>query len=195
MAFNIYETEVMGVHLCYMDVSGLDIFSDYPEISEYRHRRISKLKQDRDKKLSLGAELLLIHALKKHFQHIPIPVKVDTDSRGKPQIEGVQFSIAHAGNVALCAVSDTVVGVDIEHTDRENSGVWEKYFTNEEKKYNFSYIWTRKEAAVKADGGGIAIGLRNVDVSNDTVEINGKTYKLISIKPEITGYDIALALL
>ena len=53
----------------------------------------------------------------------------------------------------------------------------------------------RKEAVLKADGRGLAYGLKNIDVTKDIIEIDGKTYRLISIKPEITGYDIAICVL
>ena len=189
---DIYEKELDNVHLFYADVSGLDPEKTYPCISEYRQNKTAKLKRDADKKLSLGAELLLIHALQKYYPDISIPFKIKVGERGKPQIDGVHFSLAHAGEVAVCAVADTPLGVDIECTRRANSGVAKKYFSKNEQKYDFTYIWTRKEAAVKADGGGIAVGLDTIDVTNDTVSVNGTSYRIISIKPEITGYDIAL---
>lgn len=192
MDLEIYEKTISGVHLLYADVSGLDLEKDYPYVSQYRRDKISRLKRDADKKLSIGAELLLIHALQKYYPDISIPFEIKVGGRGKPQIDGVHFSLAHAGAVAVCAVADTPLGVDIERTGRANSGVAKKYFSKNEQEYDFTYIWTRKEAAVKGDGGGIAVGLDNTDVTNDTVTVNGTTYRLISIKPEITGYDIAL---
>lgn len=188
----IYETEFDGGHLFYADVSDVDISQNYPYISAYRREKLSKLKRHNDKKLSLGAEMLLIHALKKYHPDIAIPFEVKVGDRGKPEISGVHFSLAHAGNVAVCAIADTEIGVDVERTDRKNCGVAKKYFSEKEQEYDFCYIWTRKEAVVKADGGGIALGLGNIDVTNDTVTVNGTHYRLISIKPEITGYDIAL---
>lgn len=192
MSTHIYETEILGVHLCYMDVSGLDVFAEYPKLSQYRYEKLSKLKKESDKKLSLGAELLLMHILEKYFPEVSAPPEIKTKQRGKPYIEGVNFSLAHAGNIAVCAVSDTELGVDIERTDRKNQGVAEKYFTNEEKKHDFSYIWTRKEAAVKADGGGIAIGLDTFDVTADTLELCNRKYRLITVDTDLTGYCISL---
>lgn len=189
---DIHEKEIDNVYLLYTDVSGLDLEKDYPCISEYRRIKISKLKREVDKKLSLGAELLLVNAIKKYYPDIKMPLKITTGERGKPQINGVHFSLAHTGTVAVCAIADTPIGVDIEKTSRSNAGVAKKYFNENEQKYRFSYIWTRKEAAVKADGGGIALGLETIDVTNATVTLNGTAYRLLSIKPDITGYDIAL---
>ena len=188
---NIHEKEIDNVHLFYADVSELDTKKDYADISEYRRMKISKLKRETDKKLSLGAELLLINALRKYYPDIAIPLKINTGERGKPEISGAYFSLAHTGTVAVCAVADSPVGVDVEKTGRSNEGVARKYFSEKERQCGFSYIWTRKEAVVKADGGGIALGLHNIDVTNDTVTVNGTDYRLISIGPEITGYDIA----
>lgn len=189
---NIYETHCSGVKLFYADVSKLDIKKEYPTISEYRREKISKLKSEKNKKLSLGAELLFIYALKKYYKDIALPPEFSFGKHGKPEIRGVQFSLAHAGNVAVCAVSDKAVGVDIERTDRKSDRVAKRAFNENEQNFEFGYIWTRKEAAVKADGGGLALGLSDIDVTKDTVMINGKSYRLISIKPEITGYYVAL---
>lgn len=189
---NIYETHCSGVKVFYADVSKLDTEKEYPLISIYRREKILKLKSDKNKKLSLGAELLLIYALKKYYKDIMLPLEFSFGKYGKPEIPGIQFSLAHASDVAVCAVSDKAVGVDIERIDRKSDRVAKRAFSENEQKFEFVYIWTRKEAAVKADGGGIALGLSDIDVTKDFVTINGKSYRIISIKPEITGYYVAL---
>lgn len=195
MDMKIYEKKIGDVHLLYADVSELDTEMDYPDISDYRRDKLLRLKREDSKRLSLGAELLLIYALKKYYPSIAVPFRITVDVNEKPFIDGVEFNLSHSGNVVVCAVADTEVGVDIERSDRKNDTVAEKYFSDAEKKHSFSYIWTRKEAVLKTDGSGIAYGLKNIDVTGDTVKINGKTYRLISIKPEITGYDISLCVL
>lgn len=195
MNLKIYEKEIDGVHILYADVSELDTEKNYPDISDYRRDKLSRLKRDSAKKLSLGAELLLISALKKYYPSVNIPFRATLDINGKPRIDGVHFNLSHAGNVAVCAVADTEVGVDIERSDRSSNAIAKKYFNETELNYSFSYIWTRKEAVLKADGRGISYGLKNIDVTKDIVKTDGKTYRLISIKPEITGYDIAICVL
>lgn len=189
--FKIYETEKYGVRLFYADVSGLDIKKNYPHISEYRRSKTSALKHDADKRLSLGAELLLIYALEKYYKHVPVPICLKFEKNGKPVLDGVCFNLAHAGNLAVCAVADRPVGVDAELSDRVSEAVIKRTFCGNETDYDFAYIWTRKEAAVKADGGGIVLGLAGIDVTGDFVGINGKKYRLVSINPEITGYALA----
>lgn len=191
MDLKIFETEKHGVRIFYADVSELDITKDYPELSQYRRRKISELKRCEDKKLSLGAELLLIYAIEKYYPDISIPLNYGFSERGKPYINGVHFNLAHSGSAAICAVADTDIGIDIEKTSRTSETVAKRAFCENELKYDFAYIWTRKEAAVKADGGGIAVGLRELDVTGDVVQINGVSYRLVSFKPEITGYDAA----
>ena len=85
------------------------------------------------------------------------------------------------------------MGVDTEHISRISEKIRDRYFTENEKKLDFGYIWTRKEAVVKADGTGISIGLDTIDVSNDTTTLNGRTYTLKTFKSEVSDHYISLA--
>ena len=85
------------------------------------------------------------------------------------------------------------MGVDTEHISRVSEKIRDRYFTENEKKLDFGYIWTRKEAVVKAEGTGITVGLDKFDVSNDTATLNGRTYTLQTFKSEVSDHYISLA--
>ena len=199
---DIYNVTVGAARVFYADVSDLCIDDVRNALSQHRNLKIDAVKRDIDKKLSAGAELLLNIALSKYYPQIKTPAMYQFGKNKKPCIAGfsdVHFNMSHAGSVAVCAVADTEVGVDIELSGRMSEGVINKYFTDSEKQFlksnpdlSFAYIWTRKEAAVKADGTGLSIGLDSFSAVGDIVTLNSGNYRITSIKPEISGYELAL---
>ncbi len=91
----------------------------------------------------------------------------------------VRFNLSHSGDVALLAVTGArEVGVDVERiralADRDRLA--RRFFSpqevavlerlpSESRSEAFFTCWTRKEAYLKALGGGISIGLDQFDVS------------------------------
>ncbi len=103
---------------------------------------------------------------------------------GKPALADdcdgdLRFNLSHSGSVALYAVTrNREIGVDVERIDSSfvEDGIEEKFFSrNEVAKLRslhasqrlraFFDCWTRKEAYVKARGGGLQISLRGFEVS------------------------------
>lgn len=93
--------------------------------------------------------------------------------------QGLQFNLTHSGREALLAVAQVRrVGVDIERTrpvlrldclirrffsDREAGELLR--LEREERDAAFFRTWVRKEAYLKAVGGGVPAGLRRFSVS------------------------------
>ncbi|MEW5825428.1 MAG: 4'-phosphopantetheinyl transferase superfamily protein [Candidatus Bipolaricaulota bacterium] len=104
-------------------------------------------------------------------------------SRGKPRLLGVphSLSLSHSGPWALFAVSaDVEVGVDLERIDPDVAveRLAARFFAPREaaalqalkpaaRREAFFRIWTRKEAVLKACGGGVPSRLRRVLVPLD----------------------------
>lgn len=84
---------------------------------------------------------------------------------------GVHVSLARAGNLALIAICDAPVGVDLEEIRRTAFdgfggvalGPGERARSLPER----ARAWTRKEAVLKAAGLGLTVDPRRVDVSRD----------------------------
>ncbi|MEE1238392.1 MAG: 4'-phosphopantetheinyl transferase superfamily protein [Acutalibacteraceae bacterium] len=129
----------------------------FPEIAE----RINKYRPD-DKKRTLAGRYLLKNMIKDIYGREEF--SVEYNENGKPLLDFCFFSISHSGGFAVCAVSDSPVGVDIERMCGFKKR--EKYmlFTVRESEYvnecdcesRFCTLWTRKEALIKAKGGKIA---------------------------------------
>ena len=126
-------------------------------MSEYRRKKLDKIKSEQAKRLSLGAELMLCYALKKHYPEIALPPEIKLSQGGKPYMDGVFFSLSHSKKYAACAVSDSEVGLDIEKINpRQNLAVGKKFLTDDEFKAltaeNFFDFWTKKESYIKLRG-------------------------------------------
>lgn len=172
------------IKIYYTDVSVLEFdekkFKN--KISKLRYEKIKTLKKEKDKLLSLGAELLINYAVKQYFPGVVEPVKYYYNNNGKPFIEGnpLYFSLSHSGNYSACAISDNEIGIDIELMRDINLNIAKKFFTQKEYEYiiskpekkieHFFDIWVLKESYMKATGYGLSLGLRNFSFIIDDSE-------------------------
>ena len=149
----------------------------------------------------------------------PQAVCFEHNAQGKPFLpeNTVFFNVSHSHEVALIAISlDAPLGVDIEHIHpRENYlKLARRFFAPGEYQAlialpeniqlkAFHTIWTRKEAFVKANAKGIALGLDQfqVNVDPDTpakLEINHpditQTWTLCDLIPPDDDYAACLCL-
>ena len=117
----------------------------------------------------------------------PSCINIAHEQHGRPylsnygQADGIQFSVTHSFDQAMIAVTQgRQIGVDIERVraDIDHEGLSRRFFSPSEyealQHYSelnrlraFFAVWTRKEAVVKAHGEGIALGLKQFDVSVD----------------------------
>ena len=122
-------------------------------------------------------EKLAAFALRKVFGECPPLIR---DARGKPFVQGGRYfiSLSNSRGVCAAAVSDRLVGVDIERsssdlsdprcacaerTDSQLMRLAERWFQPDETAYihgdpqkRFRYIWTAKESLVKLTGDGLS---------------------------------------
>lgn len=107
---------------------------------------------------SQTAHALLRYALCEQGQDLDAFTLCRT-AEGKPYFRegGVEFSISHSGQWAVCALSDTAVGVDIERIRPVSLRVWSRYLASEpDEPYGGDreaiLRWTRYEALLKRNG-------------------------------------------
>jgi len=120
----------------------------------------------------------------------------------KPFIEGVHFNISHTRKCVGCIISDTHrVGIDIEYVSPIdlkdfrncfNSHEWETICQSPNPHYTFFLYWTKKEAAIKADGRGMNLVLRNVRVDGDVVTVEDKPWFMTTV-PFLNDHIIHIA--
>lgn len=120
--------------------------------------------------------------------------------QGKPALPGgPDFSLSHSGRCAVLALDGQSVGADIERIAPVREAVARRVLTRDEQEWmaqdaqrRFAFLWTRKEAAVKWDGCGIACSLASLSVlPGETAELHGRRCALHTV--EYSGYMISAA--
>ena len=157
------------------------------------HAKMKELNKKRNKKLSVAAGALVRQAIAEEFNIDKSAIRFRRDKNGKPYTESakVEFSISHSKNIAVCAISDRPVGIDIEKIRDVNLNVAKKLFTPDEQKYVFQIkkfakqrffeIWTRKEAYVKLIGYGVPCFPKFSVMKNDNIETIIKKHYILSV--------------
>ena len=136
---------------------------------------------------------LLAIAAKEQWGLSPLPQLVRTPL-GKPgfsHVPGREFNLSHSGDIAVCAVSDKPIGIDIEALREIRPDAAKRFASAEELEYIGSdprrlfEIWTLKEAYFKCVGTGIGSDIKSVTFTVDGDDIRcsepGFTCKFISI--------------
>jgi 4'-phosphopantetheinyl transferase len=121
--------------------------------------------------------------LASYLKAIPAQVNFRYGEHGKPDIAdpdcGLRFNLSHSGSIAACALGvQCDVGVDVEQVRAmpDLLDIAHRFFSSEEckdletvpagdREVAFFNCWTRKEAYVKAVGGGLSIPLDSFRVS------------------------------
>lgn len=161
-----------------IDVSIFDnekLFTEcYNIMPERRKNKINSFRFMKDKKLSLGAGMLLRKAL---LSEGISEDKFTYNKNEKPYIperEDFFFNISHSGTMAVCAVSDRTVGIDIEKERHFEDNFLQNIYLPHESEYILSQgeqrdriateMWTIKESVMKFFGTGLSLGTNNISI-------------------------------
>lgn len=108
----------------------------------------------------------------------------------KPFLDGASFNITHSGGLVACAIdsSNHSIGVDVEAIRFIESEPYNSIWTDSELVLlrkgginTFPWLWTRKEAIVKAKGCGINDDLSAIDVVSDSVILDDVNYFIYEV--------------
>ena len=147
-------------------------------LSAARQKKIEKLRYGADRRLSLGAGLLLDHGLKRYGLREQ-GAEFGTVENGKPCLlhyPEIQFNLSHSGNMVMAAFSSCPVGCDVEKKQEARMKVAQRFFAPSEQKLLlaaeegnernllFSRLWTLKESFLKVDGRGMAMPLDSFSI-------------------------------
>lgn len=131
--------------------------------------RLCSIKNGNALKLSLCALLSLKSLIDKHYPSTAdLDLTVLRSENRKPYFKNLEcfFSLSHTDGIALCALGDNPVGIDIEWIDEKNNflDISKRFFSPEEQTYicesaspllSFYSLWTKKEAYAKLTGEGL----------------------------------------
>ncbi|MCH5210770.1 MAG: 4'-phosphopantetheinyl transferase superfamily protein [Oscillospiraceae bacterium] len=191
-----------------MNVSRIDPADKkwYKYLSQKRIEKVERLKKESHKAQSIGAELLLRHALRGMTGESGI-VEWDTDENGKPYLKNhrdIYVNLSHSGDYAVCAVHSAPVGIDIELCRECDMKIAKRFFSPEEAQFietasdtnnAFFEVWTRKESFTKVTGRGIAMHMNTFSVLDNEIIYDGKRYIFKNCSPQPEGYKMSVCYL
>lgn len=144
----------------------------YAEVSSARREKTNRFRFEKDRCLSLGAELLLRHALRAEGLD-KIPMVFAHGAQGKPYFKdsGVFFNLSHSGEYVVCALAPFEVGCDVEQITPIDLNIARRFFfrseyddiaaqeAEEARSDLFFRYWTLKESFMKVTGLGMKLPL------------------------------------
>jgi 4'-phosphopantetheinyl transferase len=156
-------------------------------VSKERREKVKKFMFHQDALRCLLGDLLSRYALCKRTGYKNHQLKFGTNAYNKPILiepNSLHFNVSHSGDWVVCAVSDELVGIDVELVKTIDFEIAKNFFTEDEYislikqesqnqlKY-FYQIWTLKESYIKADGRGLSLPLNSfsIDIKNDKITV------------------------
>lgn len=158
------------------------------ELDEAETERAARFHFARDARRWRAARGMLRRVLAPYAGTPPRELRFATGPAGKPVLAGIAdapaFNLSHSGGFALIGITRTArIGVDIELARAlpDRDAIAASHFAPGERRAlaalppdlrddGFFAGWTRKEAYVKALGGGLSIPLADFEVSLDPRE-------------------------
>ena len=149
----------------YTNVSDFPVDGEGLPLSDYRIEKLSSCRNMQLRKQYIGAELLLLWALKQE-NYEPGRLSILCIPGGKPVLKDspLFFSLSHSGSLAGCAISDRIVGMDLEREGRYHESLLRRCFSPDEQRAiresenpdaTFTFLWTGKESILKYHEKGI----------------------------------------
>lgn len=173
--------------LCIEDIKPEEYEYYYSLLSETKKKKIDALHFEKDKRLSVCAEMIAKKMIAKHCSVKAEEIVILTDSGGKPYAENINiyFNISHSGDMVACALSNNPIGIDIEKIREIDDKLIHFVCTDEELEYvcsdielktqRFFEIWTAKEAYFKCYGTGIT-DLKSINVLDERIKQHLNTF-------------------
>lgn len=161
-------------------------------------KKILLYKNPKDRQMRIAGKLLLQQALADFAPHLSLSNMKQPDG-GKPYFEAAfDFSIAHSGDLVLCAIADGLqTGADVEQHAPFKLSEFEDLLTKNELQFianaadsreAFFETWTKKEAMMKALGLGFEPGIKRIETLDGSAVCKGKKY-YFSRLPLPQGYS------
>jgi 4'-phosphopantetheinyl transferase len=178
---------------CNLDESAAELASDV--LSPDEVERAARLQRRLDRARFVTSHAWLRGVLSRYLAVSPNAVAFVQSAHGKPSLSAagadLQFNLSHSGGMAVLAVCrSTAVGIDVEEMRPidDCDAIARRHFAPAEWRRwaelpaadqlaAFYACWTRKEAYVKALGGGLSVPLDSFEVAFEP----GRAAALLSV--------------
>ncbi len=139
------------------------------EMSEERKNAVLRYRSRDDRKRTVLGEILAKQGISEYIGREKAAIKLARTEKGKPFAVGedIHFSVAHCDDLAVCAVSESNIGIDAERLRPVNLDITRIACNESDLEFVFSdsspeaqarrflLLWTAKEAYFKFIGTGI----------------------------------------
>ncbi|MEY3220526.1 MAG: hypothetical protein RIT27_1883 [Pseudomonadota bacterium] len=133
--------------------------------------KIKKIRHSQTQKLAILSKVLLQTVLHDTLQALQY------SALGRPYLKNQpNFNLSHTDHWVVCALTEKgKIGIDLEKIKMLNyQGLLKRFFNAQEQalfqtEKGFFEGWTRKEAILKAQGCGLRVELKQIDVSKNPV--------------------------
>lgn len=186
----------------------------YKRLDKRRIKKISALKNQKEKERSIAAGLLLRYAFLKagYDENAWRQAEIEVEQYGKPFIRGFeqfQYSLSHSGEWVVCASDTMPIGIDIQEMKNWKLQLAKRFYHRDEyyrllameksdtdkMTREFYSIWTAKESVVKLSGRGIGAGLSQYVTSKDysyIYDTDNKQTMNTRLYDELCGYMVCV---
>ena len=157
---------------------------------------VERKRNEADRLRSILGDVLAVRALNDITCRTDIVLK--RDASGRPYVDSLPLfiSVSHSGSIAVCAVSDRPVGIDVEQIKKRSFKLTDRIFSEDEIAYisgsakRFFEVWTAKEAYAKMTGEGIYTDIKSGNVMGEALsvtEYNGYICSVVTKKDQDMG--------
>ncbi len=188
-----------------MDVGELadegTFYKYYETMSGERQRKVDSLLRMEDKRLSLGAGILMDKGLSE-WGLCEREAVLSYTEKGKPYLAKhphIHFNLSHSGSKVLAVFAGVETGCDIERQQASDLALAKRFFTPGEYAFiagqqgkagqdeAFTRMWTLKESFLKALGTGLLLPLNAFEIAilpEGDIALDGKSVVAHFLDPE-----------
>lgn len=136
-------------------------------------------------------------AYSKFTSNTPSNITILNNDDGSPHIVGIpdlSISISHSNGIAIAAISEKNIGIDLEIITDHNESILNYFFSTSESDKVFRYkdkniknelitkFWTRKEAISKYLKKGMKLNFKSIDILDDKFFKKDLCHDIISLQ-------------
>ena len=195
---------IIDIWQTHLDISPEEEKIYWAILNDEERERSNRFVKAEDQTRFLAGRGKLRSILAHYLNVAPQNIKFTYLPQGKPILASchqtcLQFNVSHSHNLALYAISEQAVGIDLEIIRPLPSvlSLAQRFFTPKEVAYitalpphqqtvTFLKFWTAKEAYLKATGEGLK-GLQNIELTVSATDSN--QFDIVSNQEKIKLYS------
>jgi 4'-phosphopantetheinyl transferase len=169
------------------------VFEDYLlQLPSAMQAKVCQFRRWEDSHTALMGKILLKEMASAYFNFPDILDQISYSETKKPIVAGsLSFNSSHSDDMVVCAIGENcrlgvdvekIVDVDFTHLqDYMTESEWNQIQHAKDPNEDFLKYWTQKEAVIKADGRGLSIPIKEVEIQNSVVTIGPTSWYTLEV--------------